>query len=167
MHFELVYMYYFSDFVLQLFFSIFSTKKARILNFTTSFTRGKDFAAWPCNFLHSTMASQFCSGGIWPFEFRLKPKIVFLDKTFKMRFNRDVLSKDSTIFQSLYPAEIFALLLWNLSWFSQIFIIFLQVVLEICDSSFLEFSKIPYARDMTTLLNRSPSWIEHPLKNVK
>ena len=26
---------------------------------------------------------------------------------------------------------------------------------------------IPYARDMTTLLNRSPSWIEHPLKNVK
>ena len=62
--------------------------------------------------------------------------------------------KIATNFQSLYLAEIFALLLWNLSWwlllpsfrFSQIFIIFRGVVLEICDSSFLEFRKIggPY-----------------------
>ena len=63
--------------------------------------------------------------------------------------------KIATNFQSLYLAEIFALLLWNFSWwllltsfrFSQIFIIFRWVVLEICDSSFLEFSKIrgPYS----------------------
>ena len=62
--------------------------------------------------------------------------------------------KIATNFQSFYLVEIFALLLWNLSWwlllpffrFSQIFIIFRQVVLEICDSSFLEFRKIrgPY-----------------------
>ena len=70
--------------------------------------------------------------------------------------------KIATNFQSLYLAEIFVLLLWNLSWwlqlpsfrFSQIFIIFHRVVLEICDSSFLEFRKIrgPYwkSRSMRT-----------------
>ena len=61
--------------------------------------------------------------------------------------------KIATNFQSLYLAEIFALVLWNLSWwlllpssrFSQIFTIFRQA-LEICDSSFGKFSKIigPY-----------------------
>ena len=51
----------------------------------------------------------------------------------------------ATNFQSLYIAEIFALLLWNPSYwlllpslrFLQIFIIFRGVVVEICDSSFL------------------------------
>ena len=62
--------------------------------------------------------------------------------------------KIATNFQSLYLAEKFALLLWNLLWwlllpsfkFTQIFIIFHWVVFEIFDSSFLEFSKIrgPY-----------------------
>ena len=58
--------------------------------------------------------------------------------------------KIATNFQPFYPIEIFALLLWNLSWrlllpcfrFPQIFIIFCGVVLEICDSSFLKLSNI-------------------------
>ena len=58
--------------------------------------------------------------------------------------------KIATNFPSFYQAEIFALLLWHLSWWLllpclrvlQIFIIFCWVVLEICDSSFLGLSKI-------------------------
>ena len=62
-------------------------------------------------------------------------------------------------------AEIFALLLWNLSWwlllsclrFSQFFTIFCQVVLENCDSSFLELSKIrgPYRGFLSVVFNSS------------
>ena len=56
----------------------------------------------------------------------------------------------ATNFKSFYLAEIFVLLLWNLSWrlllpcprISQFFIIFSRLVLEISDSSFWELSKI-------------------------
>ena len=58
--------------------------------------------------------------------------------------------KIATHFKSFYLAEIFTLLLRNLSWwlplpllrFSHIFIIFCRVLLEICDSSFFKLSKI-------------------------
>ena len=56
--------------------------------------------------------------------------------------------KTATNFKSFYLAEIFDLLPWNLSWwlpclrFLKFFIIFRWVVLEICDRSFLELSKI-------------------------
>ena len=78
----------------------------------------------------------------------------------------------ATNFQSLYLAEIFALLLWNLLWWlllpsfrlSQIFIIFRRVVLEICDSSFLEFSKIrsPYREHLTNL-----QWFTKKIWNIR
>ena len=69
--------------------------------------------------------------------------------------------KIATNFQSLYITEIFALLLWNLSYwlllpsfrFSQIFIIFRQVVLEICDSSFFKFRKSDCERPCFDPLN--------------
>ena len=78
--------------------------------------------------------------------------------------------KIATNFKSSYLVEIFALLLWNLSWllllpsfrFLQIFIIFCVVVLEICDSSFFEFRKIkgPYHLECAKSVTQKLSFLK-------
>ena len=84
---------------------------------------------------------------------KLERKIlIILD--FENGFLPTYLPQWATNFKSFYLAEMFALLVWNFSWwlllpclrFSQVYIIFCRVVLEICDRSFLELSMIrgPY-----------------------
>ena len=84
------------------------------------------------------------------YRYEFMPWLLFLELGLKCIFIGTSYPKMATNFQSLYLAEIFAPLLWNLSgWlllpsfrFSQIFINFRRVTFEICGSSFLEFSKI-------------------------